>query len=44
MFLLCLGLTNQTSIHEEAGLVPGPTQWVKDLVFLWLWYVLAAAA
>ena len=35
---------NPTSTHEDVGLIPGPAQWVKGLVLLWLWCRLAAAA
>ena len=32
-------LMNPTRIHENAGLIPGPIQWLEDMLLLWapLW-------
>ena len=35
---------NPTTIQEDEGSIPGLTQWVGDLVLLWLWCRLAAVA
>ena len=35
---------NQSSIREDAGLIPVLAQWVNEPALLWLWYRPAAAS
>ena len=35
---------NLASIHKDLDSTPGPDQWIKDLVLLWLWHRPAAVA
>ena len=37
-------LMNPTSIHDDAGLIPGLSQWIKVPLSRELWYRLAAVA
>ena len=37
-------ITNPNSIHEDPSLIPASLSELKDLVLLWLWCRLAAAA